>query len=90
MSAYAVTSQTNDTSRIIPTITIIAPHNSATAYADTKEQDPSTQQNATTLNLRQNEDSKEVSSFSNLQEETREEINVNTSVTSCLYLTSSV
>ena len=89
-SAYAITSQTNDTSRIIPTITITAPDNSATTYADTKEQDPSTQQNTTTQKLGQNEVSKEVNSISNLQEETHEEINVNTSVTSCLYLTSSV
>ena len=89
-SAYAITSRTNDTGRIIPTITITAPDNSATTYADTKEQDPSTQQNTTTQKLGQNEVSKEVNSISNLQEETHEEINVNTSVTSCLYLTSSV
>ena len=84
-SAYAITSQTNSTSRIIPTVTITAPDNSADPYADTRE-DPNTQYNAGVQIVEQSEVSQEAKPISNLQEDTHAEINVNTPVTSFFIL----
>lgn len=93
-SAYAITSQPNVTSSIIPTIIVTAPVvdniNVDPLYKETKNQENNAE-SPTKINPEQNtkmqvNEKKNVLSVSNLNETFHEEINVNTSVTSCLYL----
>lgn len=92
-SAYAITSKPDSKFQIIPTITITAPDDHKSNECSNKQHEDAAHNvnMCTGKNAQKDEDNRsEEKSISNLQVESHEEIELNTTFTSCLYLQADV